>query len=130
MNDPHYASDQSRADHSAKILERMRGWCSQRTTVEALAELERAGLPAGPVYTPQQALDDPQVAAMQFFTAVDGYPGLAKPAPVVGLPVQLTKTPGMIHHPPPQLGEHSEAILSDLGYSATQIEQLRAQQVI
>ncbi|HEU4624017.1 MAG TPA: CoA transferase [Steroidobacteraceae bacterium] len=130
LRDPLYATDQLRGDHSEKILERMRAWCETRTTAEALAELERAGLPAGPVYTPQQALDDPQVAAMQFFTAVSGYPGLPKPAPVVGLPLTLTRTPAAIHHPPPQLGEHTDAILSELGYSAAQIAELRTQEVI
>jgi crotonobetainyl-CoA:carnitine CoA-transferase CaiB-like acyl-CoA transferase len=130
VNDPDFATDQSRGDHSAKILECMRAWCSQRTSAEALAELQRAGLPAGPVNTPQQALDDPQVAAMQFFQAVSGYPGLAKPAPVVGLPVQLTRTPAAIHHPPPTLGEHTDVILQDLGYTAAQIAGLRGQRVI
>ncbi len=130
LADPAFASDQSRGDHSEKILERMRAWCARRTTAEALAELERAGLPAGPVYTPQQALDDPQVAAMGFLTAVSGYPGLPRPAPVAALPVMLTKTPGAIHHAPPRLGEHTDAILSELGYCATEIAELRGQQVI
>src|ERR1700731_4438205 len=61
-----YRDDASRGDHSEAILERMAGWCAARTTGEALAALDAAGLPAGPVYSPQQALDDPQVAAMRF----------------------------------------------------------------
>ena len=130
VGDPLYASDQSRADHSEKILARMRQWCALRTTDEALAELQQAGLPAGPVYSPQQALDDPQAAAMQIFTAVADYPGLPNPAPVVGLPFQLSKTPGGIRRPPPRLGEHSEEILASLGYVPAEIAAFRERKVI
>lgn len=125
-SDPLYASDQSRGDHSEKILERMRGWCAQRSTADAVAALEQAGIPAGPVYTPQQALDDPQVAAMNFLTAVSSYPGLARPAPVADLPVKLTATPGGIRTPPPQAGEHSREILASLGYTPEEIAAFHA----
>jgi crotonobetainyl-CoA:carnitine CoA-transferase CaiB-like acyl-CoA transferase len=126
MSDPQYATDQSRGDHSQKILERMRGWCAQRTTAEAVATLEQAGIPAGPVYTPQQALDDPQVAAMNFLTAVSGYPGLNCAAPVADLPVKLTATPGGIRTRPPQAGEHSQEILTSLGYTPEEIAAFHA----
>ncbi len=126
MSDPLYATDQSRGDHSEKILERMRGWCAQRTTADAVAALEQAGIPAGPVYTPQQALDDPQVAAMGFLGAVSGYPGLGRPAPVADLPVKLTVTPGGIRTPPPQAGEHSREILASLGYTPEEIAAFHA----
>lgn len=126
MSDPLYATDQSRGDHSSKILERMRGWCAQRTTDDAVATLERAGIPAGPVYTPQQALDDPQVAAMGFLTAVSGYPGLNRAAPVADLPVKLSATPGGIRTPPPRAGEHSQEILASLGYTPEEIAAFHA----
>jgi len=125
-SNPLYATDQSRADHSGQILERMGAWCAERTTAEALANLERAGIPAGPVYTPQQALDDPQVAAMGFLTAVAGYPGLARPAPIADLPVRFSATPGGIRTPPPRAGEHSEEILASLGYTPEEIAAFHA----
>ena len=78
-NDPRYRTDQLRGDHSEEILARMRSWCAQRSTAQAVAELERAGIPAGPVLTPQQALDDPQVAAMGFLKSVADYPTYARP---------------------------------------------------
>jgi crotonobetainyl-CoA:carnitine CoA-transferase CaiB-like acyl-CoA transferase len=130
LTDPRFQSDQSRADHSGEILERMRTWCAERTTAEALAALDAVGLPAGPVYTLQQALDEPQVAAMGFLQAVTGYPGTEKPINVPDLPVQLTATPGGIRERPPLLGEHTDAILQRLGYSAAQIAALRADKVI
>ena len=128
--DPRFQSDQSRGDHSDDILGRMREWCSARTTAAAIAELESAGLPAGPVYTPQQALDDPQVAAMKFLASVSDYPGLDRPAPVPDLPLRLTASGGGITRRPPTVGEDTEALLAELGYGAEEIARLRESRVI
>jgi crotonobetainyl-CoA:carnitine CoA-transferase CaiB-like acyl-CoA transferase len=61
---------------------------------------------------------------------VAGYPGTEKPINVPDLPVQLTATPGGIRARPPLLGEHTDAILQRLGYSAAQIAELRAAKII
>ena len=128
--DPLLQSDQSRGDHADAILERMSAWCAERSTAEALAALEAAGLPAGPVYTPQQALDDPQVAAMGFLHAIADFPGLHRAVPVSGLPVSLGRTPGRAPTAPPRLGEHTETVLRELGYADSEIAALRADAVI
>ncbi len=126
-SDPRFASDQSRADHSEPILARMRAWCAQRTSAEAIATLEAAGIPAGPVLTPQQALEDPQVAAMGFLRAVADYPGLPRPAQVSDLPVRFGALRGGITRRPPRAGEHSVEILTELGMTAEEIAQLQAE---
>jgi crotonobetainyl-CoA:carnitine CoA-transferase CaiB-like acyl-CoA transferase len=128
--DPRYAGDAARGEHSELILARMAAWCAERTTTDALAALNDAGLPAGPVYTPQQALDDPQVLAMQFLHQVSDYPGLHRAVPVSGLPVQLSATPARPPERPPLLGEHTDAVLTELGYSTADISDLRAHRVI
>src|SRR3569833_263346 len=124
--DPLYATDASRGDHSEAILARMKCWCAGKTTAEALAELQQAGIPAGPVYRPQQALEDPQVAAMHWLHSVADYPGLAAAAPVPDLPVQLSRSPGGIRSRPPQAGEHTDEFLSVFGYAPAEIAAVRA----
>jgi crotonobetainyl-CoA:carnitine CoA-transferase CaiB-like acyl-CoA transferase len=126
---PLYQTDQSRADHSGPILARMREWCAERTTADALAALESAGLAAGAVQSPQEALDDPQAAALGLFTAVD-YPGLPRPAQVVDLPIRLTRTPGGIRQRPPTIGEHTTDILRELGYDEAAIADLRTRAIV
>ena len=130
ISDPRFQSDQSRGDHSEDILARMRQWCSERTTDEALRELQSAGLPSGPVQTLQQALDHPQVAAMQALRAITDFPGLQRPASVPDLPVKLSVSGGGITHRPPLLGEHTDEVLRGLGYSSAEITALRDARVI
>ena len=130
INDPRLQSDQSRGDHSADILARMREWCAERTTAEALHELQAAGLPSGPVQTLQQALDHPQVAAMQALHAITDFPGMQRPARVPDLPVKLSVSGGGITHRPPLLGEHTDEVLRGLGYSSEEVTALRDARVV
>jgi crotonobetainyl-CoA:carnitine CoA-transferase CaiB-like acyl-CoA transferase len=129
-SDPRFQSDQSRGDHSSEILARMREWCAERTTEHALDELQAAGLPCGPAHTLQQALDHPQVEAMQWLKSVADFPGLARPASVPDLPLTLGASGGGIARRPPLLGEHTDEILASLGYTSAEIAALRAAEVI
>jgi crotonobetainyl-CoA:carnitine CoA-transferase CaiB-like acyl-CoA transferase len=124
LKDERLQTDQGRANHSALISERMQQWCGERTTADALASLEQARIPAGPVLSPQQALDDPHAAARKLYRKTE-YPGLPKPAPLVDTPVRLSVTPGGIRHRPPTLGEHTDTILAELGFSAAEIGKMR-----
>jgi crotonobetainyl-CoA:carnitine CoA-transferase CaiB-like acyl-CoA transferase len=96
-------------------------WCAPQTADEALESLSAAGIPAGPVLSPQGALDHPQVRAMGLFEPV-AYPGLAEPAQLARVPVALSETPGDIRLPPPTAGQHTHELLAELGFSARQIE--------
>ena len=129
LDNPAYDNDQKRGDHADEICAVMAQWCRHLTTDTALARLAEAGIPAGDVLTPQQALDHPQAAAMDIFKQVD-YPGLVRPAPVPDLPVKLSITGGGIKNRPPLLGEQTNEILSELGYSEKQIKALQNKKAV
>jgi crotonobetainyl-CoA:carnitine CoA-transferase CaiB-like acyl-CoA transferase len=129
LTDPRFKDDEARGNHGELISERMSRWTSERTTEAALAELEKAHIPAGPLYSPQQALEDPHIRAAGLLFDTD-YPGLPRPVPLAPTPVDLSETPGRFRHRAPRLGEHTEAILGELGYSADEIRALRAEKVI
>ena len=129
VNDPRFRSDDSRGEHRDVLCERMAGWCATRTTDEAIALCEEFGVPAGPVLTPQQALDDPQVQAMDDMVPTS-LPGVETPVPVMGPPFRLTQTPGQIQRRAPLLGEHTNQIMTELGYTDAEITSLRDKRVI
>lgn len=129
LSDPRFADDDSRGRNGEELSERMARWCRERSTADALAELELARIPAGPVYSPQQVLDDPHVRATGILHPTD-YPGLPVPAPLVGTPVELSASPGSVRHRAPLLGEHTDGILAELGYTAGEVADLRRSGVV
>jgi crotonobetainyl-CoA:carnitine CoA-transferase CaiB-like acyl-CoA transferase len=124
LTDPRFKDDICRGNHGEVISERMARWCAERTTAEALAVLGREKIPAGPVLRPQETLDHPQVQAMGLLESA-AYPGLPRAAPIARAPVWLSGTPGSIRARPPVLGEHTDAILAELGYDAGAVADFR-----
>lgn len=127
--DPRFATDVLRGEHGEVISARMAEWCKDRTKSEATAEFEAAKIPAYPVYSPQDALDDPHIKAMGFLQPVE-YKGLPGPALIVSTPFRMSKTPPSLRLNPPESGEHTEQILASLGYDEAAIAALRETNVI
>ena len=129
LNDDRFKTDISRGDNGEIISERLATWCAERTSQEVLNEMEQARIPAGPVLSPQQVLEDPHIAEKGLFEPVT-YPGLDRPAPLMKTPVELSATPGTIRTRPPKLGEHTNEIMLELGFNHDQIRDLREKRVI
>lgn len=125
LEDPRFISDEARGHNGAALSERMGRWCAGLTSADALEALARAGIPAGPVLSPRQVLEHPQVRAMNIFQGVP-CAGLAAPAPLTRAPVGLSETPAQIRTPPPAVGEHTDEILGSLGFTSAEIRAFRA----
>jgi crotonobetainyl-CoA:carnitine CoA-transferase CaiB-like acyl-CoA transferase len=129
ITDSRFATDQLRADNREAITEAMNEWLSTRTTQEAISELAKARVPAGPVLGLDQVLEDPQVKARELLRYVD-HVGAAKPVPLADTAVQLSATPGGIRQRAAALGEHTNEVLLEIGYTEEEIVALRKAEVV
>jgi crotonobetainyl-CoA:carnitine CoA-transferase CaiB-like acyl-CoA transferase len=124
-----FATDELRGQHGAEVSAIMSEWCALRTREEALAALAQAKIPAGPVYSPQEALQDPHIAATGLLQP-HRFAGLDTSYPMAPHPVSMSETPTSVHRSAPTLGQHTDEILAELGYTAEAIHALHQGQVV
>jgi crotonobetainyl-CoA:carnitine CoA-transferase CaiB-like acyl-CoA transferase len=124
LTDPRFTDDASRGANGEVLSKRMQAWCAERTNAEVMAELDLARIPCGPVLSPAQTLVDSHVQATGFLREID-YPGLPQMAPLASTPIALSETPGTIRTRAPTLGEHTDQVLTSIGYAPADVESLR-----
>lgn len=126
--DSRFATNADRVKNRAALIALLEPIFAGRTTREWAELFERSGVPAGPIYLLSELFADPQVRHRQMMVEVE-HPR-AGPIKQTGIPVKLSQTPGRIASAPPLLGQHTERVLSELGYDAAQIASLRSRGAI
>lgn len=129
LEDARYASDAARAENATDLSARTSRWAAGLSTEAALQALAAARIPAGPVLSPQNVLDDPHVQATGIFQPM-AYPGLRADAPVSLSGARLTQNPPTIRRRAPTLGEHTDEVLGALGFTSAELADLRSAKVI
>jgi formyl-CoA transferase/CoA:oxalate CoA-transferase len=122
-DDPAFATNRQRVQGydilKPVIVDRLR----MKTRAEWIAVLTAAGIPCGAVRNIGEVLADPHLAARGMIQQVD-HETLGAIS-VTGVPVKLSETPGAVRTAPPTLGEHTEAVLAELGFRPDEVEELR-----
>lgn len=127
--DPRFADDELRGQHGELISARVAQWCAERTLDQAFQQLGDAKIPCGPVLSPQQALKHPQIAASQLLNPL-AFPGMPHTAPITRGAFTLSETEKIPLQRAPLLGEHTDEILTQLGYKAGEIAALKKIEVV
>jgi crotonobetainyl-CoA:carnitine CoA-transferase CaiB-like acyl-CoA transferase len=126
--DARFLTNAGRVEHGDALAALIAPVMTQRTRADWTERLVAAGVPAGPVRPVNEVLADPQLAARGMLEHLEH--ATAGDITLLGVPVKLSETPGAVRTPPPILGEHTDRVLAELGYSATEIAALRHDHVV
>ncbi|MEE2709026.1 MAG: CoA transferase [Gemmatimonadota bacterium] len=129
IHDPRFRDNAARTDNHTALQNVISPIIKQRTTGAWIDLLEPLDIPCGPIHDVQQVVEDPQVNARDMILRL-AHP-TAGPLRMAGSPIKLTDTPGQISGIAPELGEHTDRVLSSiLDLSVEEIHQLRSQNII
>ena len=129
LTDERFKDDLGRGENGDLISQRMSEWCVERTSKEAIDELEKSRIPVGEVLKAEETLREEHILEKGSFIKMR-YPTLDQEYSVVGPAVELSENPGQITMRSPELGEHNLEILGGLGYSQEEIEKLKEERII
>jgi crotonobetainyl-CoA:carnitine CoA-transferase CaiB-like acyl-CoA transferase len=121
-NDSRYATPQSRRKHRKELAELLTKVTRQYRARELESLLSEAGVPSGQLRNIAEVVEDPQVKARDLIDDIE-YPGLGK-IKVVKNPIFFSGHAPRTQLQAPQLGEHTAAVLAELGYSEAEIQRL------
>jgi crotonobetainyl-CoA:carnitine CoA-transferase CaiB-like acyl-CoA transferase len=128
ITDPLFVTNPDRVKNRKQLTPILSTIFSTKTGDEWLQELRKVDIPCGSINTLDKVVSDPQVLHRKMLVEIK-HP-TAGAITVPGIPIKLSKTPGEIKTPPPKLGQHTKEILHELGYSAEEITEFQANNII
>jgi crotonobetainyl-CoA:carnitine CoA-transferase CaiB-like acyl-CoA transferase len=128
VSDPRFDNVAHRLENRAALEPLIEAVTIGHPRAHWLTKCEAAGVPAGPIYTVPEALDDPHARARGMVQELT-HPKLGR-VKGLGNPVKMSRTPPVMAKVAPALGEDTEAILRELGLAEAEIATLRADRVV
>ncbi len=128
LEDPRFATNGARYENRLVLAELINEKLQARTIDEWERFFNEAGIPAGPVYAMDGALDHPQIRHREM--VVERPHPILGTVSLLGLPVKFSETPGDVHRIPPELGEHTDEVLCEVGLNGDDVRRLREQAII
>jgi crotonobetainyl-CoA:carnitine CoA-transferase CaiB-like acyl-CoA transferase len=130
ITDARFAERQGRLQHRYELKALLEEAMQHKGAEEWWGLLQAAGVPAGPVYTVPQALAHPQIATRGMVGEFKNAPGVGRDIRVLRTGFKLNGEAPSVDTPPPTLGQHTDDILTELGFDAQQIAQLKTEQAV
>jgi crotonobetainyl-CoA:carnitine CoA-transferase CaiB-like acyl-CoA transferase len=127
-NDERFLTVAERVKNLAELARLIEEKLAEKTNKEWEALLDEAGVANGPILHIDEVFQDPQVLHQEMLLEMD-HPRAGK-IKTLGFPVKLSQTPAQLKSPPPYMGQHTEEVLQELGYSPREVEIMRKEGVI
>ena len=126
-NHPDYATQDVRLANRPALMAELAAIFATQSSLHWLDALEKAGVPAGPIYAMDDVFADPQVRHLGMAVSV---PGPSRDLTLVGQPIDLSRTPAAYLNLLPEAGNDNDDVLKSIGLDDADIETLRRERVI
>jgi crotonobetainyl-CoA:carnitine CoA-transferase CaiB-like acyl-CoA transferase len=120
--DPRFTEMKARLANYGELRPMIERVISKMTRAEVFAAMSEVGIPAGPINSVAEIMEDPHIRAREMVQQLI-HPDYG-PLKVLGIPIKLSDTPGVVENAPPKFGEHNREVLAATGYDAAEIARL------
>jgi formyl-CoA transferase len=126
--DPRYATGRARSENRDALNEAIEAITRTKPSAHWIETLNAAGVPSGPIYRMNEVFADPQVQHLKITRKVPHK--VLGEVEVIGQAIELSRTPWTVRSATPELGEHTDEILTALGYASADIEALKGRKIV